>query len=54
VLEYWLLDPHIDRVERYSHVAGEYERTLSGGPEEQFESIVLAGFSCSVDSLFSW
>jgi hypothetical protein len=53
-IEYWLLDPHIDGIERYSHVAGEYERTLCVGPREQFESVVLAGFSCPVDSLFSW
>jgi len=54
VPEYWLVDPHIDRIERYSHVAAEYERTLSVGPREQFESVVLAGFSCPIDSLFSW
>ena len=54
VPEYWLLDPHIDRIERHSLVAGEYGRTLSVGPDEQFESVVLAGFSCPVDSLFSW
>jgi len=54
VPEYWLLDPHIDRIERYSLLAGEYERTLSAGPHEPFASVVLADFTCPVDSLFSW
>jgi Uma2 family endonuclease len=54
VPEYWLLDPHIDRLERYSHASCAYERTLSVGPHEQFESVALAGFTCPVDSLFPW
>ena len=54
VCEYWLLDPFKGRLERYSHAGGTYERTLSAGPHEQFESVVLAGFSCPVDSLFPW
>jgi len=54
VSEYWLLDPHKEHVDRYAHADGAYERTLSVGPHEQFESVVLAGFSCPVESLFSW
>src|SRR5262245_13193741 len=54
VAEYWLLDPHQERLDRYTHDRGAYERTLSVGRGEPFESAVLAGFTCPVDSLFSW
>jgi Uma2 family endonuclease len=54
VPEYWLLDPHIDRIHRYSNVGGTFEKTLDVGPRELFESIVLDGFTCPVDSLFPW
>jgi Uma2 family endonuclease len=54
VPEYWLLDPPIDRMERYDLTRGTYARTLSVGPHEQFESAVLDGFTCPVDSLYSW
>jgi Uma2 family endonuclease len=54
VAEYWLVDPYKERVERYTHRRGVYERTASVGSREQFESVVLAGFTCPVDSLFPW
>jgi Uma2 family endonuclease len=54
VAEYWLLDPYKKRLERYTHENGAYERTLSVGSGEQFESIVLSGFTCPVESLFRW
>jgi len=54
VPEYWLLDPHIERMERYELAGSMYVRALSVGPHEQFESAVLAGFACPVDSLFAW
>jgi len=54
VTEYWLLDPYKERLDRYTHDKGAYERTLSVGSHQQFESVVLAGFTCPVDSLFPW
>lgn len=54
VPEYWQLDPHIERIQRCSNIGGRFEQTLDVGPHEQFESIVLAGFTCPVDSLFPW
>src|SRR5262245_6050620 len=39
VIEYWLLDPYKKRLERYTHNDGAYERTLSVGSGELFESI---------------
>jgi Uma2 family endonuclease len=54
VPEYWLLDPHIERIERHSLSAAAYERTLAAGPQESFESIVLGGFTCRVAALFPW
>jgi len=54
VAEYWLLDPYKERLERYTHEDSAYERTLSAGRKEEFESVVLAGFRCPVDSLFPW
>ncbi|MBI3401725.1 MAG: Uma2 family endonuclease [Acidobacteria bacterium] len=54
VPEYWLLDPHIERMERHSLVNGAYESTLSVAPGEDFRSDVLDGFACAVSSLFPW
>ena len=54
VPEYWLLDPHIERIERHSRSATDYHLTLSADPNESFESIVLPGFACEVASLFPW
>jgi len=54
VAEYWLLDPYKRRLDRYTHRRGVYERTLSAGGDERFESAVLAGFTCAVRSLFLW
>jgi Uma2 family endonuclease len=56
VPEYWVVDPHIERIERHSLSAAgnQYQVTLSAGPNESFQSIVLAGFTCPVASLFPW
>ena len=55
VPEYWVLDPHIERIERHSLSAGDqYQMTLSAGPNESFQSTVLPGFTCPVASLFPW
>ena len=54
VPEYWLLDPHIERMERHSLTASPYQLTLSAGPSDTFESIVLSGFACEVAGLFPW
>ena len=54
VPEYWLLDPHIERIERHSLTASVYQLTLSASPKESFESIVLDGFACEVAGLFPW
>ena len=51
VPEYWLLDPHIERIERHSLAAASYQLTLSAGPSDKFESIVLSGFACEVAGL---
>ena len=49
-----MLDPYRERLDRDTHQHGTYARTLSVGAGEQFESAVLAGFTCPVDSLFPW
>jgi Uma2 family endonuclease len=54
VREYWLLDPHIERIERHSLTAASYQLTRSAGPSDTFESIVLSGFACEVARLFPW
>jgi len=54
VPEYWVFDPHIERIERHSRSATDYHLTLSADPNESFESIVLPGFACEVASLFPW
>lgn len=54
VAEYWLLDPHIERLERHSLSDRDYALTFAAGPNEQFRSEILRDFSCPVDSLFPW
>jgi Uma2 family endonuclease len=54
VPEYWLLDPHIERMERHSLANGTYECTLSVAPGADFRSDVIDGFACAVSSLFPW
>ena len=54
VLEYWVLDPHIERIERHSLTASAYQLTLAASPKKSFESIVLNGFRCEVAGLFPW
>jgi Uma2 family endonuclease len=54
VPEYWLLDPHVERLERYSLAKGAYRRTLSVASGEDFRSDVLDGFACAIASLFPW
>ena len=40
--------------ERHSLTASPYQLTLSAGPSDTFESIVLSGFACEVAGLFPW
>src|SRR5262249_42511020 len=54
VAEYWLLDPYKKRLDRYTHHNRAYERALRVGSGDGFESFVLAGFTCPVESLFRW
>src|SRR5262245_52281883 len=54
VAEYWLLDPYQERLARDTNTNGAYERTLSAGRDDEFRSVVLAEFTCPVESLFRW
>jgi Uma2 family endonuclease len=54
VPEYWVVDPHLERIERHTLVDGRYALTYAAGRDESFESAALAGFRCDVDSLFPW
>jgi Uma2 family endonuclease len=54
VPEYWILDPVEERLELLKLRKGRYFRPRSFGRGEVFRSDVLAGFSCSVESLFPW
>jgi Uma2 family endonuclease len=52
VPEYWLVDPRVERIERYDLVDGRYVLTLAAETHESFTSTTLAGFRCDVASLF--
>lgn len=54
VPEYWLLDPHIEVIERHVLRGDTYEMDLSARPGETFSSVVLPGFDCAVNALFPW
>ena len=54
VPEYWVVDPHRERVERHTLLDGRYVMTFAAGHGESFESSALAGFRCDVDPLFPW
>ncbi len=54
VPEYWVLDPLIERIERYSRSSVGFDLTLGAGPRGRFHSVVLDGFTGEVDSLFPW
>jgi Uma2 family endonuclease len=54
VPEYWILDPAEERLEVFKLRKGRYLRPRRFGRTDVFQSDVLAGFSCSVESLFPW
>jgi Uma2 family endonuclease len=54
VPEYWILDPVAERLEVFRLRKGQYLRPRAYGRGTVFESTVLAGFSCRVETLFPW
>ena len=54
VPEYWILDPKGECIEVRTLAGGRYPGPVLAGRGERFDSLVLTGFSCVVDSLFPW
>jgi Uma2 family endonuclease len=54
VPEYWILDPHEERLEILALRDGRYAPASSAGRGQTFTSAALPGFACEAGVLFPW